>query len=69
MPSQDDGGEDMHRGNQNQHDLESAITSVASMTKNVSAIALNTKIESAKPLYSVGVLTRLESGWRHGSIN
>ena len=47
----------------------SAITSVASMTKNVSAIALNTKIESAKPLYSVGVLTRLESGWRHGSIN
>ena len=39
----------MHRGNHNQHDLESAITSVASMTKNVSAIALNTKIESAKP--------------------
>ena len=49
MPSEDDGGEDMHRGNHNQHDLESAITSVASMTKNVSRIALNTKIESAKP--------------------
>ena len=49
----------MHRGNHNQHDLESAITSVASMTKNVNAIALNTKIESAKPPSSVGVLTRL----------